>query len=292
MKGIKIIDLGLLSAAICLATTAPPFAPEMAVVDRMVHAANFAKGSDSALSLLERVAEGRSGEIDEVTANKVGLKLADVQDPYLKDSSVRAYAVRRIGDVELPGALDYLSALKRTELGPDDSGQIWPAAILGLNTARLRAISSSAAKVEFLESLLQRGGITAWWAANELCDSGSGKSLSLIRDSVIRRNSSQRGEDEIRFCEKRIQVLARDPDRVKALVSVLSTNNGSLEDQKLQLWAVRHLAALHNAEADQALARYMVEVGKVLAQSSEGQRLYVVGEEIRSLMLVRSREQK
>jgi hypothetical protein len=171
---------------------------------------------------------------------------------------------------------------------PDESGQLWPSVLLGLNTARLNRTQGSQAKVEFLEKALQRGGVTAWWAANELCDRGSQKSLPFIRDSIKKRDSSQRGEDEFRFCETRVQVLARNLDRASALVSVLDVNDADSGSRDLQLWAVKQLVSLHLPEADRALDRYRTEIGKLPDRSPEKQRLYIVGEEIRTLMGQRS----
>jgi hypothetical protein len=279
----------LFATTLCMASSLRSFHAELILLDRVYSATNTPEFGGSALSLLECIAEGRADEMDPLAASKIGLGLSDIQNPYLKKPEVRAYAFYRIGETHLPEALDYLARLKRADFEPDDSGLLWTAVCIGLDTARLNSLPDPQAKIAFLENSLQpSGGILAWWAANELCDRGSQKSLPLIRDSIKRGSSGQRGEDEIRYCEARIQVFSRDPDKVKALVSVLRINE-PLEDTNLQLWAIRQLVALHLPEADQALDRYRTMIGKLPQRSAERQRLYVAGETIRVLKEERSR---
>ena len=83
--------------------------------------------------------------------------------------------------------------------------------------------------------------------------------------------SGQRGEDEIQFCEIRIQVLHRNPNRVKALASVLSLSN--VEDTRLQLWAVYELDAMRSPEADAELDRFALAVKALPETSPARQRL-------------------
>jgi hypothetical protein len=287
MIRLKVVGALCLIKTACMASSLSPFPTSL--VDRAFAATKSAELGLLALGVLERVAEGRPVEIDPLAAGKIGLKPSEVQDSYLKSPSARAYAMRTIGEVDLPEALNYLSRLKREDFSSDDSGHLWPAAFIGLHTARLNRISDSQGKIEFLENGLEGGGFIARWAANELCDRGSQKSLPFIRASIKKRDSSQRGENEIRFCEVRTRVLTHDPDRLKALVSVLSVNDDQSGSRDLELWAVGQLVALHLLEADQALERYRGEIDKLPAKSSAKERLYPVGEAIYQLMVQRSR---
>jgi hypothetical protein len=276
------------AASFCVASSQAPFSAETGVVDRIVVATRSSDLRIVALAALERVAEGKSLEIDASDASRLGLRLPELQDPYMKHLAVRAYAMRRIGDVDLFEALDYLSRQRRADFKPDESAQLWSAVLLGLDTARLNRILGSQEKILFLEGALNDGGVVAWWAANELCDRGSQNSLPLIRLSVKRRTSSQRGEDEIRFCEARIEILSRDSDRTKALGSVFRLGQET-DDLNLHLWAARQLVNLHLPEADRILERYRVDLANLPDLSPEKQRLYTVEDEIRSLMIERSR---
>jgi hypothetical protein len=285
----QVICLLFMTKLVCLSSSLPSSYAELVVLDRIYAATASPDLGAMALGILERVAEGRPGEINALAASKIGLKVSEIQDPYLKETSVRAYALYRIGEATLPEALDYLARLKRTDLEPDDSGQLWPTALVGLNIARLNRIPDQPQKAEFLEKALQDyGGIVARWAAGELCDLGSQKSIPFIRDSMRKRNPGQRAEGEIRFCEAPIQVLSRDLDRVRALTSVLRVDGGQ-EDSELQVWAVRQLVLLHLPQADQALDQYRAVIERLPEQSPERQRLYTVGEAIRTLKAERTR---
>ena len=95
--------------------------------------------------------------------------------------------------------------------------------------------------------------------------------MAIIQKSIRSRRNGQRDEDEIQFCETRIQVLRRNPDRVKALAAILST--GGTETTRLQLWAIHQLDAMRSPEADAEMDRFAAEIGKLPEQSPARQRL-------------------
>jgi hypothetical protein len=111
----------------------------------------------------------------------------------------------------------------------------------------------------------------AIWAFNQLCDRGALASLPLIQRSVRASWSGQYGEDELTFCETRIQVLRRSPDRVKALGSVLNVDGA--EGTRLQLWAIYQLDSMHFPQADAELDRFAGEIGRLPERSMERQSL-------------------
>ena len=121
-------------------------------------------------------------------------------------------------------------------------------------------------QVEFIEKTLTsqlpdgRGSI-AWWAIDELCDRGILTSMANIHYSLKRNLSDKRAEQELRFCEARIRVVNRDPDRAKALGSVLTTDTNP-DDERLVRWAIEQLAAMHSPAADAELKRFSADLGE------------------------------
>ena len=85
--------------------------------------------------------------------------------------------------------------------------------------------------------------------------------MANIKYSIQRNLPGKEGEHELRFCEVRIRVANRYPDRAKALGSVLSTDTSS-DDERLIRWAIDKLAAMHSPGADAELQRFSTELGE------------------------------
>ena len=94
--------------------------------------------------------------------------------------------------------------------------------------------------------------------------------------------NGHRDEDEIAFCEARIQIVRRNPDRIKALASVLTLDNVA-EDTRLKLWAICQLNEMHLAEADAELDRFARDISKLPEQSKMRQRMSLPGATIQEL---------
>jgi hypothetical protein len=174
--------------------------------------------------------------------------------------------------------VEFLASLKQADIGTDSGQQIWPAAQIALREARLRRITDAQSRNDFLEAILTEphdavsNSAIGHWAVDQLCDRGALTSLSAIQKAIRNRMNGQRDEDEIAFCETRIQVIRRNPDRIKALGSVLVLDN-SAGDTRLELWAILQLDAMHSPRADAELDRFASEITKVSEQSAKRQRL-------------------
>jgi hypothetical protein len=126
-----------------------------------------------ALEILERIAEAHlEGAVPGLEV-QVGLKPGQLRGTEFKDATVRAHALRIIGQLDLPDALTYLQNLERSGIGPDSSGQIWPAAQIALHQAQLNRIGDEPAKIRFLEDATGERSSAASWAVEELCNRGS-----------------------------------------------------------------------------------------------------------------------
>jgi hypothetical protein len=233
--------------------------------------------STTALELLELVALGRTDAIRAAAETQVGLVPGTLKTPIFAQPSVRLKAIQHIGECGLPEALDFLKNLKRADLGEDTTQTLWPSARVTLRKALLGRIADPKAKTEFLvKTLTGEGDGTAYWAAQLLCDHGVSTALPLIRQLFRTAWSGPNGQEAITFCEMRMQVVSRDPDRVKALGSILTVDS-TVSDQLL-VWAVYQLNSVHSASSDAELDRFARELGTLREGSPQNGRLAYVRE--------------
>jgi hypothetical protein len=289
----------LLAAAfmpmLCLGTVPPPFAYESSLLDRIGSATTAMHSRRVALEFLERVAEGKLPDIDSKLAAQVGLKEDELQKllaANLRHPTVRVHTLFVLGRTGLQEAVDFLSNLREENLGVGTSHRVWPAVQIALQQARLALILDPQQKIEFLEGILSelyRGpasGEVVSWAEDELCNQGSLISLPNIRASILRHQSIH-AEGEIRFCEARLRVLSRGPDRLASLGYVL--NVGNSEDARVTRWAIDELASMHSSKADEMLDRYATEIERLPAGSLERQRQSEFRQTILTLRIERKR---
>lgn len=86
-----------------------------------------------------------------------------------------------------------------------------------------------------------------------------------------------------------MQVISRNPDRTKALGSVLSVEGGT-EDDSLLTWAINQLFEMQSPKADAELKRFASEIEKLPNGSTQKQRLNgMKGEIERTLVKLRNR---
>ena len=77
-----------------------------------------------------------------------------------------------------------------------------------------------------------------------------------------------------------MQVVSRYPDRVKALGSVLSVENGA-DMERLVWWAIYQLTELRNPAADSELKRFETEIRGLPNSAPQKQRLRFFEQAIR-----------
>ena len=267
--------------ACCSATTPAPYARECALLGRIGAAATSAsKASATAISMLERVALGRTSEINKGSEAQFGLTPGELHRPEFASVSVRACALRTIGESDLPAALEFLTKLKAADFADDRTQQIWQAARVAFRTAQFNRISDPQSKTMFLERTVAEGGAVGIWAIDELCDRGSVASLPTIEHSITKRWSGRYADDEIEFCRARVQVVLRDASRTKALGSVLNLN---ADNDRVVRWAIYELSAMRSAIADAELDRFAAEIDKLPQGSPKLSRFGLFRREIRDI---------
>jgi len=274
----------------------PPFLVECRQLDLVYKAVNAdSPASQTAFEVLKLVALGQADGIDDGQRTRVGLKPEQLKGAAFKNPNVRMYAFERIGAPGLPEALDFLENLEEDDVGTDAVHQVWPVAQIALRQSHLNRISDPQARRAFFEKTvtelhdpISRDGVVTW-AVDQLCDSGAFASLPLIRESIRKRDSGPRSEVRIQYCEALMDVVARDPDRIKAIATVLRVNNASY-DRKLALWAVYQLNSMNSPKADAELKRFAGEIAALPETSPQKRELGFFDKYIQSLFLRRPRE--
>jgi hypothetical protein len=267
------------------ATDLPPFAGQCAALDRVAAAAANARTESIAIDSLEKIALGRAAGIGAEADATLGMAAGTLEDKGFADPTARACALRSLGRTALGGAIEFLTKLTPADLGSDPSQRLWPAAQVALREAQLRGITDTYLKTEFLDrtvtehhDAVSNSAVTSW-AVDELCDRGAQVSLPVIQQSIRSRRNGPRDEQEIEFCEARIRVVASNPDRVKALASVL-TAGGDATNTRLAGWAVNALNSMQTPAADAELDRFAREIEKLPEGSPTKAHLDIYRQEI------------
>jgi hypothetical protein len=238
------------------------------LVDRIYAAVGNDATRYDAIELLEDIATHRFGLTDYAVLAKIGINI-DIsagQRLSMGESIVRVRALDKLGRSGLEIAAYFVSGLTKENLGPDDTGQVWPAAQVALQRCLFARITDSQSKIDFLEATAKRFyGNVGFWATEELCNRGVQSSLPVIRNSIQRRNPSPDSDAEIAFCEARMELHV---DRVNS-------------DPKLSRWAAYQLVELSSSEADRELDRFGREVAALPAGSGERANCAMLWEEIK-----------
>ena len=281
---LQCVILLLSGASRCLATTPFPGQAECGVLERVAAAAAAQPSMrTAALEVLERITEARMAGAATDLEVKVGLRAGLLHDANFEYYSVRSCAVRDIAKLDLPEALTYLESLKKAQFGPDFGRAIWSSAQVALREAQFNRLPDEPARIRFLEDTTSDKSASGWWAVNELCDRGSYQSLPYIRAHVTSAYSSDRDISEaIGFCEERMNVIARNPNTVKALGSVLAVDSG-VTNARLLAWAINQLRAIDSLGANAELERFADEVDDLPDGSPLKSELWGVRVQIRGL---------
>jgi len=225
----------------------------------------------AAFELLKLVARGMPDKADSDVAVRFGIEPERLLQPVHRDLSVRAHALRKIGQLGLPEALAYLEKLtpEDFDVGRGQMYRVWPPAQIALHEALLNQIPDEAGKIAFLERTVQQrhdagsNSAVKGWARNQLCDRGASMSWDAIYQGIrFSTGNPVRFAEEVKFCEDRIRIVQSDPDRVKALASALRST-GRAVDRRLTMWAFTQLLEPRSPRADAALDHVASEIDKL-----------------------------
>lgn len=253
----RMTAVGLLILQVCFAETVSPWPMERNAIDQACEAAIRGSNRAEAIQTMEDIAEGKPLDIILAAAERAGLKAYFGERLMLVAESVRAYAAEALGRTGLPDAIRYLNDATPETFGNDRSQSIYPTAKIALQKALLRGESDVGRQTALLEGQLSER-YTAMWAAEELCDRGSSSSITRIQQTIERHYSGERVDGMVSSCRERMSVVNRNPDRAKALGTVLRVD--AKRDQiEIMRWSVHQLLAMHSKEAREILERYATE---------------------------------
>lgn len=270
----------LLAAATASASTIV-YGFERGVVDKIFAIAKASTSGGLGLVSLEHIAEGHPEEVDAGVAAQTGLTSTTHGLEGFKTASMRAYSIIKIGATGLGQAVDYLSSLS-PGIDSDESHREWPAVQIALRDAQLRQISDPLQQIEFLEKTTEEKTAAQSWAVDQLCNRGSLISLPVVQQSIRSRNPSQRGEDEITFCEARMRLIMSDPDRTKVIGSRLQTG-ASRPNTRMLRWAVSQLEEINTADANRNLDDFAAQIKNLPADSAARRELFYFQSEIEDI---------
>jgi len=224
----------------------------------------------AALEVLEDVAEGRPKEVIVAAALGSGLEAFARPDISFEYPCVRVYAMDRIGASGLPEAIEYLRTMS-AKVGPDSTETIYPASQVALQKALLLQEEDPQRQITFIEQQLTKPSVgqVASRAMDELCNRGSTGSLPEIKKLVKYRNHDlPYGDKQIQWCEARMEIVNRDPDRAKALGSALSVEE-ALRDPQFEKtwWLVEQLRDMNSDEANSVIDRFLAQIGQRLPKN-------------------------
>jgi hypothetical protein len=268
----RTIYLSLLIATTACATTVPGTAYPCEQLDRVVDQVKADPGrAPVAFELLKLVARGMPDKIDSDAAVRFGIEPERLLQPVYRDLSVRAHALRKIGQLGLPESLVYLEKLTPEDFDVE-RGQmyrVWPPARIALHEALLNQIPDEAGKIAFLERTVQQrhdagsNSAVKGWGRNQLCDRGASMSWNVIYQGIrFSTGNPVRFAEEVKFCEDRMRIVQSAPDRVTALASALRST-GQAFDRRLMTWAVTQLLDLRSPRADAVLDQVASEIDKL-----------------------------
>ena len=243
------------------ATTPEPYLRFKMAVDRLAFESDIGKHAAS-LQVLKAIALGIPQRLPADVESALSLPAGELRLAEYSDSSVRERALIRIGESGLPGRLAFLRSLVKTDFQPDPTGSLWPAARIGLRSAELFALTGPNSRVNFLEQTIEASkGLSseAIWASNKLCNEGAVGSVAKI--ATVYQWRPTEAMDRMRDCEARMEIVRRDPNRTKALASVLTTLPS--KDREFTRWAIFELLEIRTGQAQIALADFAREIDRL-----------------------------
>lgn len=253
-----------------LATSPGPGFAQCALIEQVIQpAALVASTRQSALDVLDRIVTQRAQEISAESEKQLSLQPGQLRQLAFGAAEARVCAARSLGKTGLPEGVALLQSMNPAEAPDDRSQRVWSAIQIALREASLVNLEAGTPRERFLENVLDNHstpGQVGNWAMEELCDSGALDALSHIRAILTRLNNGERarGEEEAGYCEARMQVVARNPDRAKALATVFG-NVTKLESteagRRLLAWAAAQLYELHSPSADAEMERLARDLG-------------------------------
>jgi len=197
---------------------------------------------------------------DQVAARLLGIVQDTTAHIYLRKA-----AVEKLGDLGSPAAKDMLKNLSENLPWTDSTRPLKRAAFLAYWRISVAEQSKHEDQVAILMKALHAklGTIIASnvqiWAADELANRGIKEALPEIIKSVRYRNPTERGEEQIRLCTTKIELITTSANREEALTRALAMKDFT-QEQELRKWAIQELGKLGTQDSQSVLVGFALDL--------------------------------
>lgn len=195
---------------------------------------------------------------------KVVAELIGIVKDKGKDIHLRQFAAAKLGELGAVEAKDMLKALAESLKWNDSTRYLKGAVTLAYWKIKVAEEPNEPAQERLLIKLLRGGpppyaGVVASWAVDELANRGVEKALPAIIKSIRHMNPTERGEEHIRLCKTKIELLNTSASRHEALTKALLMEDPT-QYQRLRSWAIKELGKLKTEESRTILMYYALEL--------------------------------
>lgn len=202
--------------------------------------------------------------------------------------NLRQFAAAKLGEFGVIEAEDTLKAVAENLEWADSTRYLKRAATLAYWKIKVVKEPNKEAQENLLIKLLwgknhppPHSSVVPSWAADELANRGVNKALPEIIKSIRYRNPTERGEEHIRLCTTKIELLSSSESRQEALTRALAMEDFT-NDQLLKRWAIEELAKLNTRDSRYILigfalelqSRYYDENGRFIMQKNDRLGVY------------------
>jgi hypothetical protein len=192
-------------------------------------------------------------------------ELSEIVKDSGQDMILRQFAAKKLGELEASEAKDMLKAIAGSLEWTDSTRQLKWTTFKAYWQIKVAEEPNEVKQVELLKRALQERfeGIIAsnvqTWAADELANRGVKEALPEIINSIRHRNTSERGEEQIRLCKIKINLLNANTTRYEALTKALVMEDSN-QYQPLKRWAIKELGKLRTDQSRWTLINYALEL--------------------------------
>jgi len=209
----------------------------------------------------DMAADGRTPE----TKAQVATRLLDIVQDTTAHMHLRKAAVEKLGEWGSTGAKDTLKNLSESLPWTDSTRPLKRAAFFAYWRISVTEQPRQEDQVAILMKALHArlGTIIASnvqiWAADELANRGIKDALPEIIKSIRYRNPTERGEEQIRLCTAKIELVATSTSRAEALARALAMKDFT-QEQELKKWAIQELGKLGTADSQSVLVGFAIDL--------------------------------
>lgn len=197
----------------------------------------------------------------EVTTALLNMVQDDAGNVYL-----RQFAVEKLGELEASETRDVLKELAEGLKWTDATRQLKRSATLAYWRIRIAEEKPKQAQEDLLILLLwgknhppPHADVVPWWAAEELANRGVKRALPEISKAIAYRDPTSKGNEFIRLCSAKVELISASANRQEALTQALGSVD-PLMGQALKRWAIAELGKLGTDEARRVLVGYALDL--------------------------------